>query len=239
MATRNHNSKPVTVHQSTGKHKFVQSIRHHTTASSTAPGGANGHWGLSGVNEVQKLIITGSPTGGTFTLSFDGSGPTAGIAFNADAPTIKTALETLGNIAPGDIVVTPAVVGGVLPTSAMFVEFKGVYLQINVAQMTANSAGLTGGAAPTMTVSTIQAGSTPSGTINPTVGRDDQLSTTLFEAEAVAIGNIGAQGDGKVGRLIRTGTVVIPTSPAGSEEGTRAIWKKNVFGSRIPGLSQS
>lgn len=56
-------------------------------------------------NEVQSVAIVGDahPTGGTWTLTFDGH-TTSGIAYNATAAAIKTALEALPNIQVNDIV---------------------------------------------------------------------------------------------------------------------------------------
>lgn len=51
------------------------------------------------------VTIGGSPTGGTFTLSFGGQ-TTAGIAFNATAAAVQAALEALSNLDPGDVTVT-------------------------------------------------------------------------------------------------------------------------------------
>ena len=48
----------------------------------------------AGANEVQTISITGSPTGGTFTLSFAGQ-TTAPIAYNASAATVVAALQAL------------------------------------------------------------------------------------------------------------------------------------------------
>ena len=44
-------------------------------------------------------------TGGTFTLTFDGQ-TTAPIAYDATAAPVQAALEALGNVEPGDVVVT-------------------------------------------------------------------------------------------------------------------------------------
>ena len=60
------------------------------------------------LNEKQRVTITGSPTGGTWPLSFDGEGPTAGIAHNAVPSAVQAALETLANIDPGDVYVSGA-----------------------------------------------------------------------------------------------------------------------------------
>lgn len=79
--------------------------------------------GLTG-NQVQRIQITGNNfTGnGTFRLVFSGQ-TTAPIAHNADADTIRLALEALPNINPGDLIVT----GGPFPLNAVTIEFTGQY----------------------------------------------------------------------------------------------------------------
>jgi hypothetical protein len=52
----------------------------------------------NGTNEVQRLTLTGAPTGGTFKLRF-GSSQTAGtLPYNASAAAIQTALRALPTI---------------------------------------------------------------------------------------------------------------------------------------------
>jgi hypothetical protein len=97
-------------------------------------------------NEVQTLTITGTPTGGTFTLSFDGQ-TTGTIAFNAAASAVQTALEALSNIVPGDVTVTGSAGGPYTAT------FAGTYAGANVPAMTGNAASLTGGTSPAIVVS--------------------------------------------------------------------------------------
>jgi hypothetical protein len=104
-------------------------------------------------NEVQTITITGAPTGGTFTLTWDGE-TTAAIAYNASAATVQAALEALSNINPGDVTCA----GGALPATPVTVTFKGRYQGQNVPQMTANSGSLTGGSSPTVTPSTTTGG---------------------------------------------------------------------------------
>lgn len=106
-------------------------------------------------SEVQTVAITGGPTGGSFTLTFSGQ-TTAAIAYNATAAVVKTALEALSNVAVGDVTTT----GGALPGTGVVVTFGGAYSGIDVAQMTANSASLTGGTTPTVAVTTGTAGGT-------------------------------------------------------------------------------
>lgn len=103
--------------------------------------------------EVQTITITGTPTGGTFTLTFDGQ-TTGNIAYNASAATVDTALEALSNIAAGEVVCA----GGNLPGTPVTVTFANGLARENVPEMTANSASLTGGTTPTVTVTTTTAG---------------------------------------------------------------------------------
>lgn len=104
-------------------------------------------------SEVQTVAITGAPTGGTFTLTFSGQ-TTAAIPYNATATQVRTALEALSNVNPGDV----AVSGGTLPGTNVVVTFGGQYLGEDVAQMTASGTGLTGGTTPAVTVTTTTAG---------------------------------------------------------------------------------
>lgn len=108
--------------------------------------------GSAGADEVQEVSLTGSPTGGTFTLTFNGE-ETAAIAFNATANDVKTALEALNGI---DQVNTS---GGPLPGTAVDVTFVGVHSGVNVAELTGDGTGLTGGTTPDVGISTTTAGS--------------------------------------------------------------------------------
>lgn len=107
----------------------------------------------AGTDEVQTVTITGSPTGGTYTLTFSGQ-TTSGIVYNATASQVQTALEALSNIAPGDITCA----GGPHPGTPVTVNFGGgAYDGVDVPQMTA-TASLTGGTSPDVTVSTTTPG---------------------------------------------------------------------------------
>ncbi|HSX00033.1 MAG TPA: hypothetical protein VLH38_03285 [Patescibacteria group bacterium] len=102
---------------------------------------------------VQRLAITGSPTGGNFALTYSGQ-TTATIAFNATAGQVQTALEALSNIGVGDAVCS----GGVLPGTPVVITFAGTLVNTDVSLITTNSAGLTGGTTPTATVTQPSAG---------------------------------------------------------------------------------
>ena len=107
----------------------------------------------AGPDEVQTVTVTGTPTGGTYTLTFSGE-TTAGIAFDATASVVQDALEALSNIAPGDVVCA----GGPHPDTAITVTFGGAYDAMDVPQMTASAVGLTGGTTPAVTVTTTTPG---------------------------------------------------------------------------------
>jgi hypothetical protein len=103
-------------------------------------------------NEQQTVTLNNTPTGGTFTLTFNGQ-TTATIAYNASAATVKTRLEALSTIGSDNVNVTGSAGG------PYTVEFVGALADENVAAMTANGASLTGaGAQPTVTIATAQAG---------------------------------------------------------------------------------
>lgn len=102
--------------------------------------------------EVQTITESGTVTGGTFTITIvEVNATTAAIAFNASAATIQTALELLPGIKAGDIAVT----GGPIDTTPANLTYDGpVFAGKNVAQLTVNSASLTGGGSYTVSTTT-------------------------------------------------------------------------------------
>lgn len=130
------------------------------------------------VNEVQSLTITGTPTGGTFTLTWNGQ-TTAPIAFNAAAAAVQTALTALPNIGAGNITVT----GSALPTGPQTITFTGLLGGNTQALITATSTGLTGGSTPTATVTETTPGSNGQLPIQPMFG--NQLDIYLDSSAAM------------------------------------------------------
>jgi len=90
-----------------------------------------------GTNEHQTVLVVAD--GGTFPLTFEGQTVT-GIAWNATAAAIKTALATLSNLDAAEIVTT----GGPVNSVAVNIEFKGRWAGHNVDLMTSSTASLTG-----------------------------------------------------------------------------------------------
>jgi len=109
--------------------------------------------GVLGTDEVQTITITGGPTGGSFTLTFDGE-TTDEIAYDATAEDVYNALVALDNIGPYDITVT----GGPGPNSPWVVTFGGPAVAgTNVPEMT-SSGSFTGGSNPSVAVATTTGG---------------------------------------------------------------------------------
>lgn len=97
-------------------------------------------------SEVQTITITGTPTGGTFTLTYNGQ-TTASIAYNATSSAVVTALTALSNIGAGGVTAT----GGALPGSAVVVTFAGGLANASHPLMTATGS-FTGGSTPAVAV---------------------------------------------------------------------------------------
>jgi hypothetical protein len=103
-----------------------------------------------GTSEVQTATITGTPTGGSFTLTYAGS-TTASIAYNATNTTVQSALLALPNLTTGDVTVAGSAGG------PYTITFGGSIAGSNVSQITATS-NLTGGTSPTVGVATTTPG---------------------------------------------------------------------------------
>src|SRR5215210_668301 len=127
------------------------------TGDDTAAGsGDAGAWGQSidqKTDETQTIRVNATTTGGTFTLTFDGQ-TTAPIPFNASAATIAAALGALSNIGTANIQVTGT---GTVNTANQTALWKGSFEEQDVATLTSDASGLTGGT-PTVTIATTRQG---------------------------------------------------------------------------------
>lgn len=107
----------------------------------------------SGTNEVQTLTITGTPTGGTFRLTFNGV-ETANIAYNANAAAVQSALEAISSIGTGNVLCG----GGALPGTPVTITFQGALAAEPQNLITVTNAAFTGGTAPAGAVARTTAG---------------------------------------------------------------------------------
>ena len=103
-----------------------------------------------GVAEVQTLTVSGSPTGGTFTVKPTGTTTeTAAIAYNASAATVQSAIRALGGAYAAANVTGSA--GG--PWTVTFERASG-----DIVQLVIGTNSLTGGTSPTVAGATTTAG---------------------------------------------------------------------------------
>lgn len=170
----------------------------------------------AGTSEVQTVTITGSPTGGTFTLTYSGQ-TTSSIAYNAAASAVQSALTALSNIGSGNVAVTGSAGG------PYTVTFQGSLAHTNVAQMTATGS-FTGGTSPAVTVSTGTGGANahyvngyiPSGTAIGLVSAtglfgpyDDTASDGRQTAYGLTYGDVRAvRQNGSIASKVGTSAVV-------------------------------
>jgi hypothetical protein len=146
-------------------------------------------------DSVQNVKLTGNPTGGTFTLSFNGQ-TTSAIPYNASAATVQSALQALSTIGSGNaLVASPTGVGWV-------VRFAGTLAGAAQPALTGNGSGLTGGTNPSVAITVtslggdagrVQQTTDPRGIISKT--DDDWLGRTLRAVEAFSTFNPSGSGD--------------------------------------------
>jgi hypothetical protein len=152
--------------------------------------------GSEGTDEIQTVTITGTPTGGTFTLTFLGS-TTAGIAYNAAATAVEDALEALSTIGNGNVRVT----GGPGPGTPYSVTFINQLGHANQPAMTASGASLTGGTTPAVAVTTPTPGSA--------VGYDPRILVGSFTYPGTIVTIVvgAGTGDDVVREYVGSGTI--------------------------------
>lgn len=145
---------------------------------------------VAGTNEVQTITFGGTPTGGTFLISFAGE-TTSAITWSATNATlvanILAALNALSNIYVGDVAV--AVGTAVAGIGTITVTFQGTLAKTDVALMTATSS-LTG-TSPTVGI----AETTPGVPLGPGLGYltldsrdvqfDEQITTLTTQGTTV------------------------------------------------------
>lgn len=125
---------------------------------------------ISGTTAVQTVTLTGTPTGGTFTLTFRGQ-TTTGIAYNANAATVQSALQALSSIGSGN-----ATVSG---TGPYVVTFAGTLAAQAVELLIGSGASLTGGTAPAVSIAMTTPGVDPEDVIFDMVEHETAESVLL------------------------------------------------------------
>jgi RHS repeat-associated protein len=156
--------------------------------------------GQPSTDNIQQVALTGSPTGGTFTLTFRGQ-TTAPLAYNADAPTVQSALQALSTIGAGNALVSgPA--GG-----PWQVQFAGALAGTYVPPLTGDGAGLTGGTSPAVAVATQQETHTYNalGQLTSKTDRNGTIHTYSYDVlgrqTSDTVTTLGAGVDGSIRRI--------------------------------------
>lgn len=158
------------------------------------------------VTEVQTIIMSGTPTGGTYTVSYnDGVATytTAGIAFDANQATVQAALRLLPGLSKITVVTTgssPDYTHTVTMTAA-----PGALASTSPPQFTSSAAGLLGGA-PVISHATTVAGTVDQWDLGPasrearcftvwedTLVRADGNAVSRASADPMTAGNWGAE----------------------------------------------
>lgn len=139
-----------------------------------------------GVNDVQTVTVGGSPTGGTYTLTFGGQ-TTGAIAYNAAASAVQTAFLALSSVGTGNATVTGSAGG---PYTVTFVGTLG---NSSRAVITA-TASLTGGTSPGVTVAHTTTGvaNTPNIAVSGSAGGPYTVTfqgLLASKAEGLIVGN--------------------------------------------------
>lgn len=128
------------------------------------------------VNEVQDLSITGTPTGGSFTITFtpltSAAETTAAIPFDATPAQVKAALELFNSIS------NVAATLGPLPGTAIEIEFINPPGNVNLMTTTDS---LTGGTTPASAIVTSTPGVDSTATVPQTDIEFDQRVITAHK----------------------------------------------------------
>lgn len=129
-------------------------------------------------SEVQTITISGTPTGGTWTLSWYGTVIT--LAFNVTTTALQTALQAIQSIGTGNVTVTGTA------GASYVLTFAGALANTFLDLAVVDGSGLTGGTTPAASIAMTTAGSGAAPTVltmEPVVGNQlDVFMDTSFGA---------------------------------------------------------
>lgn len=117
---------------------------------------------LLAANEVQTVQITGSPSGGSFILSFNGF-YTSALPYNITAAALATALQTLPSVTTN----TPANVAVSQNAQTYTITFQNQLGSFDQPQLVLVANSLTGGVTPNVIISTTTPGNNVNGVWEP------------------------------------------------------------------------
>ena len=161
-----------------------------TGGTTPAPAIANTTPGVA-TGDVQTLSLTGGPTAGTFTLTFQAQ-TTAGIPWNATNAQVQAALSDLIAVGTGNVVCT----GGPLPGANVVVTFAGQLAPGPQPQITGTATGLIGPGSPGVAVAHTTTGQgvansvlpvDPDGAVIPNIGWDPAKLSLIDATSGAAL----------------------------------------------------
>ena len=186
--------------QGTGTVELANSVSNSYTAATTVNEGTLLLNTSGSANEVQNLVFSassGTITGGTFTLTVNGTGSTAttaniayttaGTNFSGLITNVQNALNALANVQPGNAVVALGSQNASGPTlTVTFVNQLGSQSILAMGR----SSSLSGGTAPTLAIPTI---ATPGVAALAVAGK--ALVIGDFQGGSAAVGAVGGKAD--------------------------------------------
>lgn len=149
--------------------------------------------------QVQIITITGGPGGGTFTVTYGGQ-TTSGVAYNASASTLQTALQGLSTIGSGNATVAGSNGGPYTVTFASALAPQSPQIASPLL-FTASGASLTGGTSPGVTVQNSSPSTYVGYTVEPDrleVGVQPLGTTVVTPAQVVDFAAPGSFAAGSV-----------------------------------------
>lgn len=164
---------------------------------------ASGKYGPYTASPNEQQTLTFDATGGTYTLSFDGTTAAAATYANTsgDTATLTALLETFPGIAPGDVTVTRGTPAGAV--TVFTIEFTGNLAGVNVPQLT-NTDSLTGGSGTLTHATTVAGGG---------AGSDGSQTLVGFLFRAVTVPDTSDTSIDCAGALLTHGKVVSANLP--------------------------
>jgi hypothetical protein len=171
------------------------------------------------IDDVQGVTLEGAPTGGTFTLSFDGQ-TTAPIAFNAGIGDVTAALEALPGIGRGNVIVSGNERG-----PYRTIAFSGAKAGVAEPLLIADGSGLTPSGTGAIAVETVQAAFTYD------THYDIEYVT---QEQIVQSGWAGAQSTPEVDAGAGPVSLALEAGEAG--RGTSLSFEPEIVSAEIPGL---
>jgi photosystem II stability/assembly factor-like uncharacterized protein len=113
------------------------------------------------LSQVKISAIVAADKDNVVVTGYGGAASTTtALQFDSTAALVKAALEALPNIGAGNVDVTATPATGALPGAVLTITFKGTLAKRDVPNLMISLQSLTGGATPTITITTVDGNAT-------------------------------------------------------------------------------